>query len=238
MKYKAALFDLDDTLIRSRRLYDKALRYSSAFLASKYSLDVEEFFQLALEKYSLVSKNFPSVHTRHSRILLFRLALDEAVGKYDVSLLPEAEDMFWNYFISNISLFPGVEETLSKLKISGVKIAIVSDGSLALRIRKVKAAGLLQYCDEVIASEEVIFEKPFSAIFTLTLSKLDVDGSDAVMIGNNLKNDIRGAQLVGIRAGLFEPPVEANVEEKDPTIIPDFVITEMPQLLEEFGLKK
>lgn len=231
MKFKAVLFDLDDTLTKSNLLYNKALRYASAYLASKYSLDIDEFYELAQEKYKIVAQNFPTVHTRHSRILLFRMALDEVVGRYDHSLLPEVEDMYWDYFMSNIELYDGVEHMLNKLRNGGVKLAIVSDGSLSLRIRKVKAAGLLQYFDEIVASEEVIFEKPFSAIFTLALTRLDVEPKEALMVGNNYKNDVRGAQLVGIKTAIFNPPEFGNVEGQDGTINADYEIENMVEMI-------
>lgn len=237
MKYKAVLFDLDDTLTRSNLIYGKSLRYASAYLASMYNLDIDEFYKLAQEKHSLVSRNFPSVHTRHSRILVFRMALDEMVGRYDLSLLPEVEDMYWDYFMENMTLYDGVIETLTKIRTKGIRMAIVSDGSLSLRIRKVKASGLLEYFDEIIASEEVIFEKPFSAIFTLALTKLDVDADEALMIGNNYKNDIRGAQMVGIKAGVFDPEEDGNAEGQDGTIKPDFVLKEIKEVLQILGIE-
>lgn len=237
MKYKAIFFDLDDTLTKSNTIYNQSLRYASAYLASKYSLDVDEFYHLAQEKYKVIAATFPTVHTRHSRILLFRMALEEAVGRYDLSLLPEVEDMYWDYFLEHMRLYDGVEETLGKLRNSGIRLAIVSDGSLSLRIRKVKKVGLLPYFDAVVASEEVIFEKPFSAIFTLAMEKLDVDAPEVLMLGNDYKNDIRGAQLLGIRAGVFNPKNDGNVIHKDPSIIPDFEIHEFPELLKEAGLE-
>lgn len=236
MKYKAVLLDLDDTLIASSNVYDRALKYSADFLAEKYDLDSDKFYELAREKYSLVSHNFPTVHTRHSRILLFRLALDEMAGDYDIGVLPVVEDIYWNYFLENVKVFPGVEDTLKKLKKSKVQTAVVSDGDLSLRIRKVQASGLLKYIDEVVASEEVIFEKPFSAIFTLALSRLGVDPHEAVMVGNNYKNDIRGAQLVGIEAGVFAPE-DGNVQEGDNGVKPDFIIKDFMELLKIVGIK-
>ncbi|MBD3329790.1 HAD-IA family hydrolase [Candidatus Dojkabacteria bacterium] len=230
MNYKAVLLDLDDTLIASNKVYDKALKYSADFLAEKYSLDSEEFYELAREKYSLISHNFPTVHTRHSRILLFRLALDETAKNYDIGVLPVVEDIYWDYFLQNVKVFPEVKETLKKIKEEGVLTAVVSDGDLSLRIRKVQSAGLLKYIDEVVASEEVIFEKPFSAIFTLALSRLGVDPHEAVMVGNNYKNDIRGAKLVGIKAGVFSPE-GGNIQMSDNGVKPDFVMKKFSELL-------
>jgi putative hydrolase of the HAD superfamily len=235
--FKALLLDLDDTLIKSGKLYNKALRFASDYLADKYAIDKELFFQVALEKDMMVRRNFPSVHTRHSRILVFRNALDEMNTKYDLSSLPDAEDIYWNYFRQNIEVYDGVLDTLSLLKKHKIQIAIVSDGGLSLRIRKAQQAGLLPFIDEIFASEEVIFEKPFSAIFTLTLNRLGVEGNESIMLGNNYKNDIRGAQLVGIRAGLFDPKKDGNVEGQDGTIVADFVIHEFKDILKEFGIK-
>lgn len=237
MNYRAVLFDLDDTLTKSSLVYDRAQRFAATFVARKYSLNTEEFCKLVEEKRLIVGRNFPSIHTRHSRILIFRMALDEMVGKYDLSLLPDVEDMYWEFFVNHIEVYPNVKHVLGRLKDAGVKIAIVSDGSLSLRIKKTKAAGLLHLVDQVIASEEVIFEKPFSAIFTLALSKLQVENFQAIMIGNNYKNDIRGAQLIGIKSGIYDPPTDGNLEGQDGTITPDFIIHDYNELFEVVGVK-
>lgn len=238
LKYKALLLDLDDTLIKSSKLYDKALLYVTKYLAKKYDLDEKSFFNSVVDKVLIIQRSFPTVHTRHSRILVFRMALDEVLPKYDFSVLPEVEDMFWNHFMDHIEVYDGVFDTLKKVREAGIGIAIISDGSLGLRIKKAKAAGLLDYVDQIFASEEVIFEKPFGALFTLALSRLGTEPKHTVMLGNNYKNDIRGAQLVGIRAGMFDPPTDGNPEGQDSQIrvVPDFVINEFSELLKELNI--
>lgn len=84
MKYKAILFDLDDTLIQSSLVYRKALSHATDFLCQKYNLDFETFYKVVLRNHHIVRNNFPSVHTRHSRILVFRRALDEMMKNYDL----------------------------------------------------------------------------------------------------------------------------------------------------------
>jgi len=229
--FKAVLFDLDDTLTKSSKIYNKSLRFAADFVADKYNLDREEFFKTVLEKHFVVAKNFPSVHTRHSRILVFRMALDSINKPYDLALLPDIEDLYWDYFIKHLELYDGVLETLEELKKRKIKTAIVSDGDLSLRIKKAKASGVLPYMDELVASEEVIFEKPFSAIFTLALTRLKVKPQESLMVGNNYKNDIRGAQLVGIKTCIFAPKEDANVEGQDGTIKEDFRIEKFGDLL-------
>jgi len=222
---------MDDTLITSGAVYDRALNYAAKYLSKKYGLDHKHFLEVVTAKHKIVAQSFPTVHTRHSRILVFRMALDETIGEYDLGLLPDIEDMYWNYFLNNVQVYPGVKITLERIKQLGIKIAIVSDGDLSLRIRKAQKTGLLQYVDEVVASEEVIFEKPFSAIYTLALSRLKGEPHDAVMLGNDYRHDIRGAQLLGIKAGIFAPKKDANLTGKDETIIPDFVINKFPDII-------
>ncbi len=232
MSIKAVLLDLDDTLITSSQVYRKALRYCSDFLANLYNLDKDEFFNISVQKHLLIQDNFPTVHTRHSRILVFRFALEEANVKYDLAILPEVEDMYWNYFLDTVQVFPEVFDTLSELKKMGLYLAVISDGSLALRIRKLEKTHILPFLDQVVASEEVIFEKPFSAIFTLALSRLQVEPEQAIMLGNDYKSDIRGAQMVGIKAGLFNPPKLGAVVGDPSDTTPDFEISRFSELLE------
>lgn len=237
--YKGLLIDLDDTLIKSGKIYDKAMLYTAKYMSSKYGIDLDLLYENLKRQYTIISKSFPNVHTRHSRILLYRAALDSLELKYDLSDLPTLEDMYWDYFLKNVEVYDHVHEVLERLHSKGVKIGIVSDGDLALRIRKAESAGLLVHVDEVVASEEVVFEKPFSAIFTLALSRLGIEPHQAIMVGNNYKGDIRGAQLLGIRAGMFDPKVDGNVigQEVDSEIIPDFVIHDYLELEKEFGVE-
>ena len=41
-KYKGLMVDLDDTLITSNQVYDKAMKYTSSFVAQKFGLDKEQ----------------------------------------------------------------------------------------------------------------------------------------------------------------------------------------------------
>lgn len=228
--FRALLMDLDDTLIKSSQVYDRALEFASYYLAAKNNLSLNEFFPVVKKKDTLIRKNFPTVHTRHSRILVYRHALDEIGAQYSLSDLPAAEDIYWEFFDENVSLYPGVVDALKKIHDAGIKTAVVSDGDLRGRIRKIEAVGLLPYIDQVFASEETIFEKPFSAIFTLALSKLNVKNTEALMIGNNYKNDIQGAQLVGIKAAIFNPEVDGHVEGHDPEVVADYEFNHYDQL--------
>ena len=46
--------------------------------------------------------------------------------------------------------------------------------------------------------------KPHDSIFRAILERLDVAASDAVMVGDDVEDDVRGAQAVGMRALLVD----------------------------------
>jgi putative hydrolase of the HAD superfamily len=162
--------------------------------------------------------------------------LDEVKANYSLSDLPEAEDLYWKFFDQNVEVYPNVYHALETIRMAGIQIGIISDGDLRGRIRKAESKGLLPYIDELFASEETIFEKPFSAIFTLALSKFEVKAQDSLMVGNNYKNDIQGAQLVGIKGAIYNPPIDGHVEGHDEAIVADYEFTDYLKLPEIMGI--
>jgi HAD superfamily hydrolase (TIGR01458 family) len=92
--------------------------------------------------------------------------------------------------------------------------------------------------EEATGREAVICGKPSGPYFDAALEMLDVPRERAVMVGDDIVNDVRGAQLLGIRGvlvrtGKFLPEDLAKVPEP-----PDHVletIVELPDLLGRSG---
>jgi trans-aconitate methyltransferase len=61
-------------------------------------------------------------------------------------------------------------------------------------------AGIAGWFDQIVISGDLGFGKPDSRIFRETLSRLGASAGEAIMIGNSLHSDIRGAQQAGLRA--------------------------------------
>ena len=86
--------------------------------------------------------------------------------------------------------------------------------------------GLDRYIDEFILSGDVGKRKPDPAIFQRALAALRVRAQDTVLVGEDLRADIGGAQAVGIRAvWLQHAPAPAGV-----AVRPHATITELAQL--------
>ncbi len=97
---------------------------------------------------------------------------------------------------------PGIE-VLSLLRKQGRRLAIVSNWDERLR-RLLKDFGLLDLFEEVFIACELGIAKPDPAFFELACRSLKVLPDQALMIGDNLEEDVLAARRAGLWA-LFYP---------------------------------
>lgn len=96
---------------------------------------------------------------------------------------------------------PGAGEVLRKLHDEGFPIALVADGEWESFQNVYRRNGLGDCFDQWIVSEVVGMQKPASIMFESALQKMGLTEADKpriVMIGNNLKKDIAGANRMGL----------------------------------------
>ena len=95
---------------------------------------------------------------------------------------------------------PGARETYLRLHAAGYPIAMVADGLDTSFKNMMRQHGLTGICDAWIVSELVGADKPDPAMFRAAMDALgltDADKSRILMIGNNVKRDIRGGNRFG-----------------------------------------
>jgi len=95
------------------------------------------------------------------------------------------------------------QEIIKKLKSKNLKLGIISnipnpDWDLLGK------QGLKKYFDVILYSYELGIIKPDFTIFELMLSKLNLKGDEAIMVGNSLESDIKGAENAGIKGILLD----------------------------------
>lgn len=122
--------------------------------------------------------------------------------------------------VTEAGFIPGAGEVLRQLKEEGYRIALVADGEWD-SFRNVYKKNGLGYCfEEWIVSEVVGEQKPARSMFDTAMEKMKLTDSDKpfiVMIGNNLKKDVAGANRYGITSVWLDwsPRYFHSVEEPD-----------------------
>lgn len=140
-----------------------------------------------------------------------------------------------NGTVIHARLFPGAGDTLAKLYEDGYTIALVADGTKD-SFDNVYAENELDYCFTAKAiSGELGREKPSEIMFHHAMKELglkDCDKSRIVMIGNNLKRDIVGANRVGITSILASYSPRYVMRPENEEEIPDYVIASPNELID------
>jgi putative hydrolase of the HAD superfamily len=104
-----------------------------------------------------------------------------------------------------IELFPTTLETLIELKNRNYNLHIITNGFEEVQYIKLKESKLEEYFDIIVCSEHVGFNKPDKRIFYHALKLANAKIEQSMMIGDDLKIDVLGANQLGIEAILFDP---------------------------------
>lgn len=137
--------------------------------------------------------------------------------------------------VQQADFIPGADQVLRCLHEEGYIIALVADGEWD-SFQNVYRRNGLGYCfDAWIVSEVVGKQKPEPVMFETAMEKLgltEADKSRIVMIGNNLKKDIAGANRQGLISVWLDwsPRYFHTVEQPDWQ--PDYTVKTPAQLLE------
>ncbi len=122
--------------------------------------------------------------------------------------------------VTKADLIPGAGEVLARLAKEGYRIALVADGEWE-SFQNVYRENGLGYCfEEWIVSERVGLQKPAKAMFDAAMEKMGLgedDKSRIIMVGNNLKKDVAGANRYGLTSVWLDwsPRYYHSMEEPD-----------------------
>ena len=137
--------------------------------------------------------------------------------------------------VTGAELIPGAGEVLQALFEEGYRIALVADGEWESFQNVYRQNGLGGCFEQWIVSEVVGEQKPAESMFRTAMEKMGLSKEDKpniVMIGNNLKKDIAGANRYGLTSVWLDwsPRYFHTAEEADWE--PDYTV-KTPQELKE-----
>ncbi len=72
-------------------------------------------------------------------------------------------------------------------------------------VKALQKVSLDVYFKDIFCYQELGFLKPSTAYFNVIIEALKVNKTDLIMIGDDLENDVKGAQKYGIEAILYDP---------------------------------
>lgn len=107
----------------------------------------------------------------------------------------------------NISLYPGVRAMLERIKASGRKLAMVTDGRPGGQRNKIAALEIEELFDRIIITDElggIEFRKPCSLAFEMLQREFKLPFEKMAYIGDNKKKDFIASEKLGMKSIYFK----------------------------------
>ncbi|MBN1312735.1 MAG: HAD family hydrolase [Anaerolineae bacterium] len=104
--------------------------------------------------------------------------------------------------VPGVRPFDGTIEVLCTLRETGLKTGLITNASMPMWMRdaELKAMGLLEYLDVRLTAGDVGKFKPHTKPFHEALQRLHIAADEAVFVGDQMHDDVAGAQAAGMRA--------------------------------------
>jgi len=118
-------------------------------------------------------------------------ALDYSLDSLNIDN-PALRDRLMDLYL-HIEAFPEVVDTLRTLKESGLKTAILSNGSPDMLEAAVKSTGTGPYLDHVLSVEEVGVFKPHRSVYQLACDRLGVEAASISFQSSNAWDAVAAA---------------------------------------------
>lgn len=194
MKYKALLFDLDDTLWATfdnnktslHKLYDEEGW-------GAYYKTFADYFDVYYPHQEQLWDDYRKGYISKEQLMLDRLRypLQGRVAWSDQQVM-HLNHRFIEYVQQETALIPHALEVLTELHRDYI-ICIVSNGFGETQYGKINGSGLAPHIDEVVLVDHVGVPKPDPAFFDYALKAIDCSRQEAIIIGDSWPSDIVGA---------------------------------------------
>lgn len=213
--YQCVLFDLDHTLWD----YDANCREALIDLHNEYELGkrsdhtFEEFHQVFISINNELWDQYDRglIHRDVIRNERFHRIL-QGVNIRDYNLSLELSQQYILQSPKKKNLIPNAIPMLDYLK-GNYTLMIITNGFDEIQSTKLSSSGIGHYFKHVITSEKAGCKKPAREIFDYALTQEGFGPKEAIMIGDNLLTDIRGAKNAGVDEVFFNPNRMAHQEE-------------------------
>jgi HAD superfamily hydrolase (TIGR01549 family) len=233
---RAVLFDLGGTLMYERASWEAVTARADEALtnylrAQGLELNLSTFpreFRTRLRKY-FSQREQDLLETTYSFVLRDVLK-DKGYGNLPEDIIRNGLDQLFAVTQTNWLLEDDALPTLQKLETDGYRMGLISNAGDDQDVQQLaRGFGIARYFDFILTSAACSYRKPHRRIFELALSNWYFLPSEAVMVGDNLDADVRGAQSVGLFTVWISRRAGERLEEHR-SIQPDATLSSLSEL--------
>jgi putative hydrolase of the HAD superfamily len=251
VKPGAVFFDLDDTLVVEEASAEAAFLDTCRLAEARYGIEVMALFATIRETcrrlwhegpayeycrrigvsswegmWARFQGNEPDLAIlREWAPFYHQQSWREAIGRYGVDdpvFALELDEAFQSNRRHLHVVYDDVVPVLETLK-DKYPMAIVTNGLSDLQREKIDGARIGGYFHSIVISGDLGFGKPNPQIYQWAMAGLRISSGRAVMVGNSLNSDVRGAQHAGIRAVWLNRTGQSNQS----STVPDFEVASL-----------
>ncbi len=203
-KITDVFFDLDHTLWD----FDKnsELAFDKIFRSQYPQINTAEFIAVYSPINQACWKLYQVDQLTHEELRYKRLRDSFDVLNYTISdeEINQIAIDYITYLPENNQLFEGTIEILNYLS-NKYKLHIITNGFSEVQYKKINNSGLSDFFSSVTNSEMAGVKKPHPLIYEYALASANTSKNSAIMIGDCIEADIKGALDFGIEAIFFNP---------------------------------
>ena len=210
MKIKTIIFDLDDTLIKTSKLYNYArnefssLMQELGFNSEESLIKLDEIDINYIKEYGFVKERYPL-----SLGKTYEYFSQKNGKEINSELKKKIEEIGWQVFRQIPELVDGVYQVLETLS-KKYFLILATLGDPQVQEEKVRVSGLKKYFSEVYILKHKNVEE-----YQNILREHNLDKKDTWIIGNSVRSDLNPGLKLGINCILI-PYLSWKFEEEEP----------------------
>lgn len=175
-----AIFDLDNTLYEYAPAHAAAEKALADLAVAETGSNAAAWRAAWAAGRDAVKERLNRTAASHSRLLYAAETLERIGFKHQPKLLLQMEQTYWREFLLAARLRPGAEDLLVALRYNDVAVAIVTDLTLQIQLRKLVHLRIDALIDHLVASEETPNDKWSGDSFELALRRVGPSRADCV----------------------------------------------------------
>ena len=188
---KAIIFDLDNTLLDFMKMKQFAVKAAiTAMNEAGLNIDEDQAYKNIFELYETNGWENQQVFDDFSM---------QNFGKVSNKILAAGIVSYRRAREATLLVYPKVNKTLIELIKMGIKLAVVSDAPSREAWMRLYYLNLHHVFDPVLTYDDSGARKPSPKPFEMALNILQVNSSEALMIGDWPDRDVVGASQIGMK---------------------------------------